>query len=555
MKKVNLQHVVCWVMILFIAFFIAVEVFLCLLPPVARDALIHHLAIPKLWLIHGGFYETPWAVYSYYPMNIDLLYLIPLAFGNDVLPHFIHMAFGLGTTVLIYLYLKNRSGRTVGLLGAAIFISTPVIAKLSTMAYVDLGLVFFITASVLAFLRWRDGEYREIFWMLTAAVAMGLALGTKYNGLVAWFFMTLAIVFMCSRGTGNSGKAFKAGFLFFIVSLVVFSPWLVKNTILTHNPFYPLFLNIFPSIMSGRGGDDSVAFGQVHVSLFQMREMLYQENFWEVLLIPFRIFFQGQDDAPRYFDGVLNPILILFVPFAFMKKEMKAEMLLFLFFSIFFIAAAFFLDQIRIRYILPAIPFLAILSTLGLVNIFQWLPMQRESLRAAGMTVLAVVTAGLLSFNVAYLHQYFKKIRPVDYLLNKESRNDFITRHDGSYPAMIYINGHTPQDSRILLVLLAGRGYYLNRDYREERSTGMGMGMIRSMVEHSRDEKSFQKYLASLNCTHLLIRYHLFRQFLHDQYDPGTIQQLEKQMNAALRKIYDDSRYAVFRLNDGAPDE
>jgi 4-amino-4-deoxy-L-arabinose transferase-like glycosyltransferase len=551
MKKVKLQNVVCWVMILAIAYFIVMEVLLCLAPPIARDALIHHLAIPKLWLIHGGFYETPWAVYSYYPMNIDLLYLIPLALGNDVVPHFIHMAFGLGTAVLIYLYLNRRFGRTAGILGSTIFISTPVIAKLSTMAYVDLGLVFFITASVLAFLRWRDGEYRELFWMLTASVAMGLALGTKYNGLVAWFFMTMAIVFIYSRDTGDSRKAFKAGLLFFILSLVVFSPWLVKNSVLTNNPFYPLFSNIFSAIASRRGGDDSTVFGQVHVSLFQMREILYQENFWEVLLIPFRIFFQGQDDTPRYFDGVLNPILILFVPFAFMQRERKTEKLLFLFFGVFFIVVTFFLDQIRIRYILPAIPFLAILSAAGLVNIFQWLSMQKKLLRAAGMAVLAVVTAGLLGFNAAYLQHYFKKISPVDYLMKKESRDDFIARHDGSYPAMVYINNHTPEDSRIVLVLLAGRGYYLNRDYREERSAGMGMDMIRSMVEYSRDEKTFQKYLASLDCTHLLIRYHLFQQFLKEQYDPETIRQLEKRMNTALKKIYDDSRYAVFCLNDG----
>ncbi|MBW1740164.1 MAG: hypothetical protein JRJ42_03395, partial [Deltaproteobacteria bacterium] len=59
---------------------------LCSTPPISRDALIHHLAIPKLWLKHGGFYETPWALYSYYPMNIDLLYLVALYFKNDIAP-------------------------------------------------------------------------------------------------------------------------------------------------------------------------------------------------------------------------------------------------------------------------------------------------------------------------------------------------------------------------------------------------------------------------------------------------------------------------------------
>ena len=367
------------ILLLIIFLFIFVAFILALAPPIARDALIHHLAIPKLWIMHGGFYDTPWAVYSYYPMNLDLLYLIPLYFGNDIIPNFIHMGFGIGTAAVIYSYLRWRLNHNAGLLGFSIFISTPVIFKLSTMAYVDLGLVFFITTSVLSFMRWRAGEYKEYRWLLISSVAMGLALGTKYNALVAWFFLTLALVFICSRDIGNQWKAVKYGLIFFLVSLVVFSPWLIKNIILTGNPFYPLFPGVFNCSVLGDGGASSVSFVHTNASMFWTRGIFFGESLWDILLIPFRIFFQGQDDSPRYFDGVLNPILIIFVPFAFIKKDMKLEKLFFLYFSVFFILITFFLDQIRIRYILPVIPFLVILTVMGLVNIFEWLT-ARESL-------------------------------------------------------------------------------------------------------------------------------------------------------------------------------
>ncbi len=61
-------------------------VILAYVPPVSRDALTHHLAIPKLYLKHGGIYEIPSVKFSYYPMNLDLLYMIPLYFGNDIIP-------------------------------------------------------------------------------------------------------------------------------------------------------------------------------------------------------------------------------------------------------------------------------------------------------------------------------------------------------------------------------------------------------------------------------------------------------------------------------------
>jgi hypothetical protein len=531
---------------LIIAFFIFVEIILALTPPIARDVLIHHLAIPKLWLKHGGFYEIPWAEFSYYPMNIDLLYLIPLYFGNDIIPNFIHMGFGIGTAFLIYHYFNKKIGLLAGLLGAAIFISTPIIVRMSTTAYVDLGLVFFTTASVLAFIRWRDKEYKEHRWLFISAIAMGFALGTKYNALIVWFFLTLAIVFVYSRDTGKQWNAIKYGAFFFIISLIIFSPWLIKNMILTCNPLYPLFKNVFNNNMANDSGAYSVVSGGSYMGMFKMRELLYGENIWEILLIPIRFFFQGQDNSARLFEGVLNPILIVAVPFAFMNRSKQADKLIFLSFSIFFIFVAFFLDEIRIRYILPAVPFLVILTVTGLVNIFTWLADRARPFKELLICGLVIIITLLAAKNIIYLNNYFQSIQPVNYILSNESRDEFIARHDRSYPAMMYINKHTPENARIRLILLAGRGYYLERIYEEDPSSGMDT--IRGLVTASSNDKTFQNYLNSLGCSHLLIRYDLFRQFLHDNYSPATVNQISQRMGKVSEVVYNANGYAAFKL-------
>ena len=105
------QAISLYILITSILLLILIEIILNLTPPIARDALIHHLAIPKLWLLNGGFYEIKWADFSYYPMNVDLLYLIPLYFHNDFIANFIHMGFGIGTALLVYHYLNNKIGR------------------------------------------------------------------------------------------------------------------------------------------------------------------------------------------------------------------------------------------------------------------------------------------------------------------------------------------------------------------------------------------------------------------------------------------------------------
>jgi len=93
---------ICMVLILLLV----LSVFLlAAVPPVSRDALVHHLAIPKLYLTKGKIFELPCMDYSYYPMNLDMLYLIALYLGSDILAKYIHCFFGLLTAIIIFRFL------------------------------------------------------------------------------------------------------------------------------------------------------------------------------------------------------------------------------------------------------------------------------------------------------------------------------------------------------------------------------------------------------------------------------------------------------------------
>lgn len=137
-----------------LALLIVSIIILACVPPVSRDALTHHLIVPKLYLQHGSIYEIPTVAYSYYPMNLDLLYMIPLYFGNDIAPKLIHFIFALLTAWLIFRYLRKRLGVDWALVGALFFLSLPIIVKLSITVYVDLGLIFFSTASIMSLFKW-----------------------------------------------------------------------------------------------------------------------------------------------------------------------------------------------------------------------------------------------------------------------------------------------------------------------------------------------------------------------------------------------------------------
>ena len=540
------SKIIIFLLYIMIFGFLLVEILLNLTPPISRDALIHHLAIPKLWLLHGGFYEIPWADFSYYPMNIDLLYLVSLYFKNDIFPNFIHFVFGVGTGLLVYYYLRNRFGKNWGLLGFLIFFTTPVVIYLSTTAYVDLGVVFFTTASILLFLRWRDGGYKDTKWLILSAVCMGLAAGSKYNALIAWLFLNLTMVFYYSRDTGRGLSALKAGVIFFVIALLVVSPWYIKNYILTGNPLYPLFDNFFRSVhhmAGGSSGSAVVSTGAWADNIFQRREMMFGEGFWEVILIPIRIFFQGKDGSSQYFDGVLNPILIVMLPFAFLRKDLGRDKLLFLLFSLFLLFMAYFLTDIRVRYILPVIPFLTILSVVGIKNIVEWAGKEPNPLRRTGLIGISAVTIILISLNVLYLKNYFNTIQPARYILGQETRDEFLARHTACYPAMQYVNKNLPDDSRIFLMFLGRRGYYLDRPYYHEAS--FGMNTINGMVNTSRNKQDFESYLHSMGCTHILMRTDLFNKYLHDNFPEETIACLLELVKEYWNPVYESNGYTL----------
>ena len=536
---------------------LCIEFILNLIPPISRDALIHHLAVPKLWLKHGGFYEMPWAEYSYYPMNINLIYLIFLYLKNDIAPKFIHLGFGLGTGGLIYFYLREKFDRNWALLGMIIFITTPIVVWLSTSAYIDLGMTFFTTGSVLAFIKWRDSEYSRFKWLLMSSFCMGIAVGSKYNALIAWFVVNLLVMFIYVRDTNKQIGALKYGIMFFVITALVASPWYLKNYLQTGNPFYPLF-NSFFKLLHHQTVQEVVYRQAIEktgrISFFKMREILYGESFWETLLIPIRMFFQGKDNSYQYFQGSLNPILIIFLPFALLNKRYGKDKIFFLCFTIIFIFMAYFLTAKQVRYILPVLPFLAIIAVMGIKGVMDKLKEETflyslklgKKAKSMARILLFAVVAILLILNLLYLKNRINVIKPFPYVMGIETREAFLKRHLLHYDAVEYINNNLSGNAKIFTIFLGRRGYYLERNYKNEPS--FGMNTIRQMVNSSTDEEKFMRYIQSMNVTHILMRTDLVDNYLKDNFSQEEIQRFSNLKKICWKKIYEENLYSVWDI-------
>jgi len=327
----------------------------------------------------------------------------------------------------------------------------------------------------------------------------------------------------------------------------------LKNLNQTGNPFFPFFTGFFSS---GSGGGGS-GLGGGALGIFTRRHLFYGEDGWWIAALPLRVFFSGEliegllpvqwgsmvaniggrDDSAQYFDGVLNPILILFLPWAFKGKWGEEKKFLFAF-AIFFLLYALFLVDLRIRYILPIVPPLVILLVYGIHNVY---------LRIVHPSLLVGAVLLLVALNGVYFWNYFHSVSPVRFLRGKESRESYLTRMLPDYPAIQYINQNLPSTARVYFILMGRRAYYSQRDYYHD--SGDNPWHLMRMIENSQSEEGIVKKLREKGLTHLLVREDLLKGFLRGNLVAEKQRVWDSFVFNHLKGLFRDRRYSVYQIN------
>ncbi len=537
-------------------------VLLASVPPVSRDALTHHLAVPKLWVEAGGIHERPDIVFSYYPQLLDVLYMAPVALGHDIAAKYLHFLFALLTALIIFLFVRRRTGASWAALAGLMFLTLPLIVKLSVTVYVDLGLVFFTSAALFSGLIWLEDTARWR-WLLLAAVCSGLALGTKYNALVSFLVLSLLLPFFyLSRRKDQHAEqlnAVKYGTLFVAVSMLVFSPWLIRNYSLTGNPLYPLAQSVFAANASGRVSSLDARDAETHVRAvlgertasepkplgpLLMRRIVYEESLPYTLMIPLRVFFEGEDDNPKYFDGRLHPLLLLLplVLLAIAKKTAfrYREQALFAAYSGLVVLLVFLLTDMRVRWIATIVPPLVVLATYSLAAMHELLAKRFASGTAAN-TVIGLLVAAYFLPNLTYAHALFGKIDPLPYVTGRMDYGTYVSQHRSEYRVIALANHVVPADRKVLGLYLGNRRYYFEADAIAVNK------VFTSIAEVSPSGDAIADRLLELGYSHIVVHTGLFRQWLTST-DKATAERVDAFTGTRLEELLFEGGFGLYAI-------
>jgi 4-amino-4-deoxy-L-arabinose transferase-like glycosyltransferase len=414
-----------------------------LTPEIGKDALIYHLAVPKLTLAHGGFYAIAGNVFSGYPLLGEMHYLAALAAGSETLAKAMHFVLLGGTLLGIGLLSRLIRGNAFPVLAMLIFASIPVVFQVSHSSYNDLFVACFTLAALYAFLRWREGRLRG--WLALAALFCGAAAACKYTALLLFPLGVLGILWS-HAGSRESRAALGDLLLYGLAFLVAAGPFYLKSWVLTGNPFYPFFWGVF----GGRGWDaDQARLYEIFVQNLGMGRSLK-----DYLLLPWNLSLRARTDSPL-FDGILGPIFLFTLPFLAGVRRWGAGLKVLLLYG----AAAFCFWASSAQQSRYLIPLFAVLAVVVGVLLAEYRDRSRPIFR-----LLILIVAGSLAFNAWEISREFAKIRPLPVAAGLEGREAFLARTLPLYPLYRDMNRELPPGSRVMLVFVKNFTYLCERD-------------------------------------------------------------------------------------------
>jgi hypothetical protein len=455
---------------------------LTLTPEIGTDALVYHLAVPKLLLNSHGFYFIPGNIFSHYPLHSEMVFLLGLFLNGDILAKGIHFSILLCILLGIWQFTRYRiKGNIFPVLSMTVFCTIPSIFLTSHMAYNDLFVTLYSMAAVFAFINWY--EHNEHAWLILFGFFSGLAIACKYTALILPPLGCLGILWSSRHQKLKFHEAVRNLSVYILFVLIIGSPFYIKNWMVTGNPVYPFFYSIF----GGKGWDPD----QARLYDFFVQTLGAGRTLLDYILLPWNLSFTAKMNNPQ-FDGLLGPIFFLSLPFVIGMRKLEMPIKVIIVYCVFtFIFWAGSAQQIR--YLFPVFPFLAIL--VGCVLTYY-------KKRNFYFIILLICLTVSFTFNGYHITRDFLKIRPIGVIAGLEGRDAFLSRMLPSYGIFQFANKHLPENSKIFLIYMKNWGFLCDHDYYSDSM--FESYTIQKILSHAATPEAVYKELRAHAFTHIL---------------------------------------------------
>ncbi len=493
--------------------------------PSGWDSLSEHLAKAKEWNRLHRLASIPYINYSQWgqPFNVGVLYGMALFLKDAILAQLIHFAFGLLTAVGVYALGKRYFSHRVGLISAAVFYTVPIVAYMSTTAYVDLGLTFYTFFAFYALVNWVSSGRKG--WLLLSAIISGLALGSKYAGLPFMLILSSGILlggwlvrkekfwrviadFFIFLGLGGLIGSFWYVRAYFIGAYSIFNMW--QNYLFR---FWRAIKGIWAS------GVFNLGVSQPALALDISLPKKIMSLSWNVSMHGGR--FHGY--------GIIGIVFLAFLPLFLFPRFRRSRLIKF----VFFYSAGYFILWATLasdkRYLLPILP----LSGIMIGYIISQIPSFNRFFKRFFYLVLILT----FLFQIIYLapNGLGEAFQRMLVFAGLKSQEEYILGREETYAVFKYINENSLPGTKVW-ILNDPRVFYC--DYPHVKFVGLG------------DVYDADRILVKLKragITHLVFNQYLWQSSQGDRQKYPTV--VDVLMPEYLRTVYEEYPFIVWRLS------
>ncbi len=413
-----------------------------LLPSIDFDVNEYHFEGPKEFFQAGRISLLEHNVYTSFPFLTEMLTLLAMVLSDDwyrgaLAGKALLMCFEPLTALALLAAGRRWFGNTAGVVAAILWLSTPWAYRISTIAYAEGGLAFYLFASLLAFqiaveqisgdplLRepGRDGKGtgRQL---LLAGLLAGSAMACKYPGVLS-VVIPLAIV-LCGLIWARRALAppsWKLPLAFAAGVAIAIGPWLLKNAVETGNPVYPLAYRIFGS----RDWDPALD--------ARWRKAHSPDSYTASSLADLVL-----DVATR--NDWVNPLLFALAPLALFAGGTRRRVRWLWFYVGWLVITCWLFTHRLDRFWVPMLPVVALLAGAGAA--WWWSALPRGFWRFTIVLPLAGMGLFHLEFITTRLGGYN------DFYADLDDAGRYAARL--AAPEIAYLNEHLPAGSKVLSV-------------------------------------------------------------------------------------------------------
>ncbi|OWY72322.1 hypothetical protein B7486_05215 [cyanobacterium TDX16] len=413
------------------------------------DVLEYHLGAPREYFEAGRISFLPHNIYSNFPFAVEMLYLLSMIVHGDavsagITAQMVNLIIA-GLAVAAVWLAGRQVSRSVGVIAATLAATCPFVAYLCGVAYVENALLLYAALALAAVFCWsKDDDASPPRWALLTGLFCGFACGCKYTG-IAVVFAPIAIVAIW-RLMRCRGKGLAAASLFMLGTLLAFGPWLVRNTINTHNPVFPLARSVFPDNGVAWDDDGAARWTEGHLPAPEDRplgsrvrrfgtEILSSELFGPLIVLAMIV---GAVQILRSIAGRGLPFALVLAAWAMIAVGVVAWLIF-----------SHLVGRFAVTLIVPA----------SLIVAARWESLRRSETRLIGIAI--VVLASVLNFSMLVRAGTSAGLFQVAALRAGDGTEWFT---DGLWPSHAHvprINKLTAEGGRVLAIADARR-YYLN---------------------------------------------------------------------------------------------